>query len=107
MKTPLPSKENHSENHSATRKRKFKLTERQRRTCQALLRCEALWREDVDRIAGASNGPEVMRQLKNKGLTWQCVRVKKIDQDGKPCEPGLYSLVGNGRDTLLAWGIEL
>lgn len=103
MKTPQPSKEN----QSAPSKRKFKLTERQRRVCLAMLRCKALWREEIDRIAGASNGPEVMRQLKNKGLAWQCVRVKKIDRDGKPCEPGIYSLVGNGYDTLLAWGIEL
>ena len=45
-----------------------------------------------------------MRQLKDKGLAWQCDRIKKIDRDGNPCEPGIYSIVGSGWETLQTWG---
>jgi len=99
MKTPQPPKGN----QSAPNKRNFKLTERQHRTCEAFAMRGKLWREDVDRIAGASNGPEIMRQLKAKGLTW-CDRIRVIDRDGHPCEPGIYSIVGSGWDTLRKWG---
>ncbi len=100
MKTPDPTKAE----SSAPSKRNFKLTPRQARVCEAFAKRCKLWREEVDRIAGASNGPEVMRQLKKKGLTWQCDRVKKIDRDGNPCEPGIYSIVGDGWETLNTWG---
>lgn len=81
-----------------------RLTPRQFRVCQALMERLKLWREEVDCIAGASNGPEIMRQLKAKGLEWKCERVPKIDRDGKPCEPGLYSIDDAGRATLMRWG---
>jgi hypothetical protein len=100
MKTPDPTKAE----SSAPNKRNFKLTPRQARVCEAFAKCCKLWREDVDRIAGSSNGPEVMRQLKKKGLLWQCDRIKKIDRDGNPCEPGIYSIVGSGWETLKTWG---
>jgi hypothetical protein len=80
------------------------LTPRQFRVCEALAHRRKLWREDVDKIAGASNGPEVMRQLRDKGLEWKCERVPKIDRDGKRCEPGLYSIDDAGRETLTRWG---
>jgi hypothetical protein len=80
------------------------LTPRQLRVCQALRQRLKLWREEVDSIAGASNGPEIMRQLRLKGLEWKCERIPKLDRDGKPCEPGLYSIDDAGRATLLRWG---
>lgn len=100
MKTPDTSKPV----SSAPKQRDFKLTHRQRRLCEAFATGRKLWREEVDRISGASNGPEVMRQLKEKGLAWQCDRIKKIDRDGSPCEPGIYSIVGSGWETLQTWG---
>lgn len=103
MKTPDTSKPV----SSAPKQRKFKLTPRQRRLCEEFATGRKLWREDVDRIAGASNGPNVMSQLKRKGLKWQCDHIKKIDCDGEPCEPGLYSIVGSGWETLRAWGFEV
>ena len=81
-----------------------KLTPRQSRVCESLAQHRKLWREDVDRIAGASNGPEVMSQLRDKGLEWTCERIKKIDRDGQPCAPGMYSIDGVGRNTLARWG---
>lgn len=81
-----------------------KLTPRQTRVCEALAKRGKLWREEVDSIAGASNGPEIMRQLKEKGLIWQCDQFEKKDRDGKACRPGLYSIADKGRETLQAWG---
>jgi hypothetical protein len=89
---------------SAPNKRNFKLSHRQSRVCQVLATGRKLWREEVDRIAGASNGPELMRQLRRKGLEWQCDRIKKTDRDGNKCKPGLYSIVGSGWETLQVWG---
>ena len=100
MKTPDTTKAE----SSAPNKRNFKLTARQSRLCEAFAKRSKLWREEVDRIAGASNGPEIMLQLKGKGLAWQCDRIKKVDRDGNPCEPGIYFIVGNGWETLRAWG---
>jgi hypothetical protein len=82
-----------------------KLTPRQFRVCKALAQLGKLWREEVDSLAGASNGPEVMRQLRIKGLEWKCERVLKIDRYGRPCEPGLYSVESAGRETLNRWGM--
>jgi hypothetical protein len=100
MKTP----DNSKPLPRAPKQHDFKLTHRQRGLCEAFATGRKLWREEVDRIAGASNGPEVMRQLKGKGLAWQCDRIKKIDRDGNPCEPGIYSIVGSGWETLQTWG---
>ena len=101
MKTPDTTMTAES---SAPNKRNFKLTPRQTRVCAAFATGRTLWREEVDSIAGASNGPEIMRQLSGKGLAWQCDRIPKVDRDGNPCEPGIYFIVGNGWETLQAWG---
>lgn len=66
-------------------------TLRQARALQALLQ-KPVMREQIDRVAGASNGPEVVSQLRKLGLQVRCQRLNKIDRDGLPCEPGLYSL---------------
>lgn len=68
------------------------LTPRQRRTLLALLerRCT---REDVDRIAGASNGPDVVRQLRQRhGLNILCSRRASHDRGGRKIEIGIYHL---------------
>jgi phage regulator Rha-like protein len=65
---------------------------RQTRITRALLRGGWIWREDVDRIAGASNGPETIRQLRDKGLVIECQRVERTDRDGVKCRPGRYRL---------------
>jgi hypothetical protein len=81
-----------------------RLTPRQFRVCKALAQRRKLWREEIDSIAGASNGPEIMSQLKKKALEWTCERIKKIDRDGNQCEPGLYSIDDAGLETLARWG---
>jgi len=66
-------------------------TPRQQRVINAL-RLKPCWREEVDRIAGASNSPQVISELRRRGFVIPCILVTKIDRDGKPCRPGRYYL---------------
>lgn len=56
-----------------------------------------LWREELDAVAGASNGPEIVRSLRASGWLIRCDRVERTDRDGKPCRPGRYTLADNQR----------
>lgn len=67
------------------------LNPRQQRLLQRLLQGPAS-REDVDRIAGASNGSSVVSGLRTRGLVIPCKRSKSRDSDGGVCWPGAYSL---------------
>jgi len=41
-------------------------------------------REEVDSIAGCSNAPELIAELRRRGLSVPCLRVPAIDRDGFP-----------------------
>lgn len=86
----------------------LKLCPRQARVAHALLvAAEAwTWREDVDRIAGASNGPAVIQALRRKGVDIDMQTAESIDRDGKPCKPGQYRLAPRGRDLLTAYTFD-
>lgn len=60
-------------------------------------------REDVDSIAGASNGPELVANLRRSGLETPCERITFIDRDGKACRPGIYSFTASDRKKYYAW----
>lgn len=63
-------------------------------------------RESIDREAGCSNGPALISELRDLGLTdvnLPCNRIKFIDRDGKVCRPGVYSLTSKGRRMIFAW----
>lgn len=60
-------------------------------------------REEVDRIAGASNGPDLIFELRKRGLSVQCRRVPGIDCDGKPVKFGVYFLDDTDRRAIAAW----
>lgn len=81
------------------------MTPRRYRIAKALLTGK-LWREDVDRIAGASNGPEEISKLRGElggGMAAiPCQRMKRTDRDGKACRPGLYSVAPDYRAKLAA-----
>ena len=64
-------------------------------------------REQVDRIAGASNGPEIIRQLRALGLRIDCRMMPSTDRDGLPCRYGLYSLasMAEGEEWLRSHGV--
>lgn len=75
------------------------------RALLALLK-RPLSREEVDSIAGCANGPELISNLRHRGLGKKhltCVRIEFIDRDGKPCRPGVYSLTPAGKATVRAW----
>lgn len=54
-------------------------------------------REELDAVAGASNGPEIVSALRASGWVIRCDRVERTDRDGKPCRPGRYTLAENQR----------
>ena len=60
-------------------------------------------REEIDRIAGASNGPELIAELRRRGLDFPCVRVPALDRDGYPVRPGVYHLTDADRRKITRW----
>lgn len=85
-----------------------KLCPRQMRVAKALMQAGErwTWREDIDRIAGASNGPEVISALRRKGIEIRMQRVERTDRDGKLCKPGQYRLTQKGLDVLAAFPLD-
>ena len=100
MKTPETTKAE----SSAPSKRKFTGTDnpRQLRALTVLLR-RPLSREALDHIAGCSNGPELVAELRRRGLDVPCERIRFIDRDGFTCRPGVYSLTTADRRKVHAW----
>ena len=68
-------------------------------------------REDVDSIAGASNGPELIAELRRRGLDRDkplpSDRVPFVDRDGKPCQPGVYHLTPAGKRLIQDWQLRI
>lgn len=100
MKTPEPSKEN----PSAPNRPHFTGTDNPRhlRTIAAMMR-RPLRREDVDSIAGCSNAPDMVAELRRRGLDVPCERIRFIDRDGYLCRPGVYSFTSTDRRKLWTW----
>lgn len=86
--------------------RKFLGTDNPRhlRALFALLK-RPISRENLDSIAGCSNGPELIAALRRRGLEGEllCERIDFIDRDGRPCRPGTYFLTAKGRRLVLNW----
>lgn len=60
----------------------------------------------LDSIAGCSNTPDLVSDLRERGLGKKhlpCERIEAIDRDGKVCRPGVYSLTEQGRRMVHAW----
>lgn len=60
-------------------------------------------REEIDRIAGASNGPELVAELRRRGLQAKCQRTPGIDRDGNPIRFGIYGFDEEDRRAIYAW----
>ncbi|MEY4427991.1 MAG: hypothetical protein RLZZ182_680 [Pseudomonadota bacterium] len=74
-----------------------RVTSRHLRLLRALQE-RPLTREEVDTIAGASNGPdEVLRLRRGYGLAVPCLRMGATDRDGRPVEVGVYRLTEGDR----------
>lgn len=84
--------------------RKFTGTDNPRhlRVIQALM-IRPRKREEIDSIAGASNGPELMAELRRRGLSKKARRVPGIDRDGRPVKFGVYGFDNDDRRAVNAW----
>jgi hypothetical protein len=60
-------------------------------------------REEIDRIAGASNGPELIAELRRRGLRIPCRRMPGIDRDGYRIYFGVYEFDDEDRRAVSAW----
>ena len=75
------------------------------RVIQALM-TRPLPREQLDAVAGASNGPELVAELRRRGLELPCCRTKKKDRDLFDCWPGVYHLTQQDRRRVKKWLAE-
>ena len=100
MKTPDPTKAE----SSAPNRPKFTGTDnpRQLRVIPALM-VRPRRREDVDSIAGCANGPELIAELRRRGLEVPCNRITFTDRDGCVCRPGVYSFTTKDRRLVNQW----
>ena len=80
-----------------------RFTSRQQRGLAALM-AGPVMREELDRAAGVSNGPQLVRELRGKGVSIETEEVPVLDRDGKVARSGRYSLTGRGRESLRSWG---
>ena len=60
-------------------------------------------RESLDRESGASNSPELVAELRRRGLTVPCERIRFVDRDGCTCRPGVYSFTLSDRRKIYTW----
>ena len=60
-------------------------------------------REELDRIAGCSNGPDLIAELRRRGLELPCTRTRKIDRDMFACFPGVYHKTQRDHRRINAW----
>ncbi len=79
---------------------------RQLRILAALMRGDVP-RERADRVSGSSNGPEVIRALRKRGLpAGTCLLCREqagIDIDGCCVKTGVYSLTEEGKRRVYDW----
>ena len=69
---------------------------REMRVLHALLR-RPMPREQVDACAGASNGPDLIFGLRERGLSLPCDRAPVIDRDGREVKRGIYRTTDGDR----------
>jgi hypothetical protein len=72
------------------------------RVIQALL-TRPMPREQLDAVAGCSNGPELVAELRRRGLDVPCTRTKKKDRDLFDCWPGVYHFSQTDRRKIGRW----
>ena len=60
-------------------------------------------RESLDRVVGCSNGPELVAELRRRGLDIPCERVECYDRDNKPVQRGIYHLTPRDRRLIIRW----
>ncbi len=83
---------------------KFAGTEnpRELRAIAELMR-RAMPREHIDRAAGCSNGPELIANLRRKGIEVPCDLVLVLDRDGFEVKRGVYHFSHADRRKVQQW----
>ena len=96
-----PSAREHGDSKSAA---SFSGTDNPRhlRVIQAIF-TRPLPRQQLDQVAGCSNGPELVAELRRRGLDVPCTRTKKKDRDLFDCWPGVYHFTQADRRKVNAW----
>lgn len=93
-----PTDKSQSSAHEPRKFTAIHLSARERRVLEYLWSHVSAMREVVDRVAGSSNGPDVVARVRHKlNIEIPCDRIPAIDRDGKPCKPGRYSLTEGDR----------
>lgn len=72
------------------------------RVIQAL-RVRPIRREDIDRVAGCSNGPDLVARLRRLGLEIPCSRVPAFDRDGQEVMVGVYEFTARDKRMIETW----
>ena len=93
-----------NENYSSHKRQAFDGTSNPRhlRSLLSLLK-GALTRKALDRVAGCSNAPDLVAELRRRGLEVRCKRVPAFDRDGKPIRHGVYFLNDRDRKLVYRW----
>ena len=94
MKTPAPHKAGTSagdRQNSTPYKFAGTANPREIRAIIALLK-RPTRREHLDKAVGCSNGPDVIANLRAKGLPVRCSMIDDLDRDGRPIKRGVYHL---------------
>jgi hypothetical protein len=66
----------------------------------AAIRVRAQTRESIDRVAGASNAPDLVAELRGRNLDLPCTRAPCYDRDGCEVMRGVYHLTNADRRKL-------
>jgi hypothetical protein len=72
------------------------------RAIAALLR-RPMPREHLDKEVGCSNAPDLVSQLRDKGLEIPCNKVADVDRDGNEIKRGVYYLSALDRKKVNKW----
>lgn len=68
-----------------------------------LLMTRPATREQLDRAVGCSNFPDLVAELRRRGLDVPCERVPAFDRDGLDVRIGVYSLTAGDRRKINHW----
>lgn len=96
--------ENHEQRDDSKRPAEFLGTSNPRylRAIHAM-RVSPRTRESLDNIAGCSNGPELVAELRRRGLEVPCDKVPCIDRDGFEVKRGIYHFTAADRRKIRRW----
>ena len=78
------------------------VNKRHLRAIQALL-VSPQPREVIDNRAGCSNGPDLIAELRRRGLEIPCPRTPCIDRDGFEVKRGIYFLTDKDKRLIRRW----